>query len=87
MPSTVNRQRRPAPNECVSSLKHAVDASVHRFVFDEFASCDLLNANLYLLLEPLAMGKELGNGLLHQLIGSPTGLNGELVKLGLLVLG
>jgi hypothetical protein len=75
------------PNECVSNLKHALDASVHRFFFDEFASCNLVNANLYPLLEPLVMGKELGNGLLHQLIGSTAGFNSELVKLGLLILG
>ena len=71
-------------SEAVSRLKHALDASVHFFFFDEFASCDLIDANLHLLLEPLVIGKEPGNGLLHKLIDPASGFGGELGKLRLL---
>jgi hypothetical protein len=80
-----NRRQRRGPNECVSRLQHALDASVHLFFFDEFTSCYLVDANLDLLLEPLVMGKELGNGLLHQIIGSTSAPDSELVKLGFLI--
>jgi len=39
----------------ISRLKHAFDACVHLVFFDEFASRYLVGANLYLLLEPVAM--------------------------------
>ena len=45
-------------SESVSRLQHALSAGVHLFFFDEFAACNLVDANLYLLLEPLMDGQE-----------------------------
>ncbi len=64
-----------------------LNASVHFFFLNEFAPFNLVDSNLHLLLEPLVVGKKLGNGFPHELVGSPSGLGGKIVKLGFLIIG
>jgi hypothetical protein len=69
-----------------SRLKHALNARVHFFFFEELSAGNLLNANLHLGLEPLVMGKQLRDGFLHKLVRPAAGFGGEGVKLGFLLL-
>ncbi len=45
---------------------------------------NLINANLHLLLEPVIVGKQLGNGLLHQIVGASSCPGGQFVQLRIL---
>ena len=72
---------------CASRAKHALNARVHFFFFDELAARNLVNANLHLGLKPLVMGKQLRDGFPHKLVRSAAGLGRESVKLGFLLLG
>jgi hypothetical protein len=58
---------------CASTVKHPLDARVHLFLFDEFTLRNLVDPDLYLLLEPLVVRKQAGDGLLDRFIGSPSG--------------
>jgi hypothetical protein len=68
-----NHQQRRTPTGCVSRSEHPLNAGVHFCLFDKFTSCNLVYANLHLRLEPFIMGKQRGNGLLPQFVGSPSG--------------
>ena len=72
---------------CASRAKHPLDAGVHLFLFDEFPPHNLVDPDLYLLLEPLVVRKQAGDGLLDQFIGSPAGSEGKIVQLGFLIFG
>ena len=62
---------------CASRAKHALNARVHFFFFDELAARNLVNANLHLSLKPLVMGKQLRDGFLHKLVRSAAGFGRE----------
>src|SRR5580692_7568712 len=80
--------RRPrVPSECASRVKHPLDSGVHLFLFDEFPPRNLVNPDLHLFLEPLAVRKQAGDGLLDQVIRSPPRSEGKIVQLGLLISG
>ena len=68
-------------------MEHPLNAGVHFFFFDESAAFDPIDSNLYLLLKLLVVGKQPGDSFLHQIIGVPPGLRGEVVKLRFLILG
>ncbi|MGC9947893.1 MAG: hypothetical protein ABSF64_16125 [Bryobacteraceae bacterium] len=62
-------------------------AGVHCVLFDEFAARNLVDPDLYLLLEPSVMGKHARYGFLDQVIRSTPGSEGEFVQLGFLIFG
>jgi len=79
-------QQQQGPSGCASRLEHPLNAGVHFFLFDKLASCNLVDANLDLCLEPFVMSKQLGNRFLYQLVGSPSCLGGKLIQLDFLIL-
>jgi hypothetical protein len=79
-------QLQQGPSGCASRLEHPLNAGVHFFLFDKLASCNLVDANLNLCLEPFVMSKQLGNRFLYQLVGSPSCLCGKLIQLDFLIL-
>jgi hypothetical protein len=74
-----SHEQRRGPIGCVSRLEQPLNAGVHFFLFDKFTSCNLIYADLHLRLEPFVMGKQLGNGFLHQFVRSPSRMGGKLV--------
>jgi hypothetical protein len=68
-------------------LEHPLNAGVHLVFFDKFATRNLVDAYLHLLLEPLRVGQHLRDRLLYQFVRASAGLRGELIKLDFLVLG
>ena len=64
-----------------------LNAGIHLVLVDEFAARHLVDPDLYLLLEPLVLGKHAGYGFLDQVIRSTPGSEGELVQLGFLIFG
>ena len=52
---------------------------------DDVASVDLIEADLYLFLEPSVVGQEAIDGFLHQLAGFPSGAGRELIQRGFLI--
>src|SRR6266567_505286 len=80
-----NRQRQPVPTESASGPKYSFDACVHLFFLNELATFDLIDSHPYLLFEPLVVGKEPCDGLLHQFAGTATGPYSKLVELGFLI--
>ena len=81
-----NRRPRRWPSGCASRLHHPLNAGIHFFFFDEFASFNLVDSNLYLLLEQFAMGEQSRDGFLHQIVGPPACFRGKLVQLSFLIL-
>lgn len=58
------------PNGYASRPKHPLNTSVHFFFFNEFTACYLVDTDLNLSIEPFTMRQHMGNGFLHQLVGS-----------------
>ena len=77
---------RPGPSEFASGLEHPLNTGVYFFFLNKLAASDLADSHLHLLLKPLGVGKQSAHGLLHQVVGAPSGLDGKLVELGFLIL-
>lgn len=80
--SPLNRLRQRLTNGCASRLKHPRNPGIHFFFFDELTAFYLIDSNLHLLLEPFVTGKQVVNGLLHEFVGSTSGLDSKLVEFG-----
>ena len=74
------------PSVCASRLQHPLNTSIHLLFLYEFATRDLIDANLYLCFEPIIMRKHPGNSFLNQIVCLPACLDGQIVKFGFLIL-
>src|SRR5262249_21338908 len=60
---------------------------VHFLFFDEFPPRNLIDTNLHLLAKPLVMGEQTRDGLIHELVRTPSRPRGKFVKLIFLLPG
>ncbi len=70
----------------MKQIGHPLNAGVHFFFLNEFTTRNLVDADLHLLLKPLVVGKQTGDGLLHQIVGASPSPQGKLVELKFLIL-
>jgi hypothetical protein len=76
---------RRIPKRAASGSEHPLNTGVHFFFLDEFAARYLVETHLNLLFEPLVMGEEPGDGLLHQIVRASSGRDGKLLELRFLI--
>jgi hypothetical protein len=86
MLSSLDHWLRLEPSGCASTSQHPFNARVHLFFFNEFATCNLVNTNLYLCFEPIIMGEHLRNSFLDQIVSPSSCLGSQIIEFGLLTL-
>jgi hypothetical protein len=79
-----HRQRR-APSEYASNLKYPCDSCIH-FFFNELTARDLVDADLYLLLNLFVMDEKPSDCFLYQFVCAASGLKRKGVELRLLTI-